>query len=496
MTDLLLPWLEISILLPLFGAIWVSRIANAALARRWSILFAACTLICTLVAWADFWHLHSRSAHDHWDVISPLFGREILAIDHLSAPLLPLGALLYLLTTIATLRSKIRRFSFTWALISESLLLAALSCREPWAVVVLLSLSTIPPYVELKSRGKPTRVYLLHMGLFILLMAIGWSMIEYEGRTSAHSLLGQLLLVGAVLVRSGMAPVHCWVTDLFEHATFGRAILFMTPMMGAYAAVRLLLPIASNEVLHWLGWIAIVTAVYSAGMALVQREARRFFCYIFLSHSALVLVGLETLTETGLTGGLCVWLSIGLAMAGFGLTLRALEARHGRLSLLTFHGVYEHTPILAVCFLLTGMAAVGFPGTFGFLGMELLVDGAVQAFPYVGMMIVLAAALNGIAVMQTYFRLFTGARLLSSIPLGIGGRERLAVLTLATLILAGGLFPQPGVVSRFQAAQEILEDRQVYLTNAESREREVAAQKHSGGPTLVKWRTPATSAAP
>ena len=40
---------------------------------------------------------------------------------------------------------------------------------------------------------------------------------------------------------------HCrsvWMTILSEHATFGTAILFVTPMAGAYAAVRLVLPIA------------------------------------------------------------------------------------------------------------------------------------------------------------------------------------------------------------------------------------------------------------
>lgn len=490
MNELLLPWLEISILLPLAGAATVSRMRDADHARRWALVFTGAALACTLAAWLDFWHLHTRSAHDHWDVISPLFGREILVIDHLSAPLAPLAALLYLLTTIATLRSKIRRFSFFWALVSESLLLATLSCREPWAVIVLLALGCIPPFIELRSRKKPTRVFAWHMGAFIGLMVAGWALIESEGRDAPHSLLAQLLLMGAVLIRSGMVPVHCWVSDLFEHSTFGRAILFVTPMMGAYAAVRLLLPVASDDVLHWLGWIAIVTAVYSSGMALVQREARRFFCYIFLSHSALVLVGLETLTPLGLTGALCVWLSIALAMAGFGLTLRALESRHGRLSLLNFHGVYEHTPILAVCFLLTGMASVGFPGTFGFLGMELLVDGAVQAFPYVGLVIVAAAALNGIAVMLVYFRLFTGTRLFSSVPLGIGWRERLAVLTLAGLILGGGLYPQPAVESRFEAAGEILHDRRDYLANAE-RQRRVLAQRRESPPREVRAAAPA-----
>jgi NADH-quinone oxidoreductase subunit M len=230
-------------------------------------------------------------------------------------------------------------------------------------------------------------------------------------------------------------------------------------MLGAYAAVRLLLPVAPDWVLQYVGMLALATSVYAAGMALVQREARRFFCYIFLSHSALVLVGLDSLTPIGLTGALTVWVSVGLSLAGFGLTLRALEARHGRLSLTGFHGVYEHTPELAVCFLLTGLASVGFPGTFGFFSTELLVDGAVQAFPYVGIAVVIAAALNGIAVLQAYFRLFTGTRHVSTVPLKIGMRERLAVLTMAVLILGGGIYPQPGVASRHHAALSILQSR-------------------------------------
>jgi NADH-quinone oxidoreductase subunit M len=61
--------------------------------------------------------------------------------------------------------------------------------------------------------------------------------------------------------------------------------------------------------------------------------------------------------------------------------------------------------------------------------------------------------------MRAYFLLFTGARHVSSVSLVIGPRERIAVLTLAVLILAGGLFPQPGVSSRERAAEAILQER-------------------------------------
>ena len=67
------------------------------------------------------------------------------------------------------------------------------------------------------------------------------------------------------------------------------------------------------------------------------------------------------------------------------------------------------------------------------------------------------AALNGIAVVRAYFYLFTGARHSSTVSLKVSMRERFAVLTLAALILGGGIYPQPGVVSRYQAAQTLLQ---------------------------------------
>ena len=43
---------------------------------------------------------------------------------------------------------------------------------------------------------------------------------------------------------------------------------------------------------------------------------------------------------------------------------------------------------------------MGFPGTVGFISAELLVDGAVEFNPAVGLGVVLAGAINGIAVVR------------------------------------------------------------------------------------------------
>jgi NADH-quinone oxidoreductase subunit M len=455
MTLLEIPWLELAVALPLLGALGVTRLKDSERARTTTLAVTAAALVFACAAWAQF-----EAGTEPFSLLALATGRRLLAIDTLSAPLLPLTALLFALTSIATLRTKIKRFSFAGSLCSQGIVLATLACTSVWGIIALLALGTLPPLMELRRRNKPVRAFALHMGLFVICLVVGQWLVEAEGPRTTHSLWAMLPLVIAVFIRSGIVPVHCWMTDLFEHATFGTALLFTAPMMGAYAAARLVLPIAPDEILRTLGWISLTTAVYASGMALVQREARRFFCYIFLSHSALVLVGLETVSPFGLTGALCLWLSVGLSLTGFGLTLRALEARHGRLSLAGYHGAYDNTPILGICFLLTGMASVGFPGSFGFLGTELLVDGAVQTYAYVGVAVVIAAAINGIAVMQAYFLLFTGRRAVATVPLTVSGREWFAVLLLIALIFGGGVYPQPGVLSRFRAAEELLHERE------------------------------------
>lgn len=462
MSPLPIPWLEAAILIALAGAASISRLRNLNRAWRWGVAFTGGVFACTLLASLGFYLQAGDETDGGWGLQQSVFGRSYLGLDELNAPLVPAVALLHFLTAAATARTKMRSFSLTWSLSAEAIHLAKFACKEPGVLVALLAVGTLLPLVELVNRRRPTRLYALHMILFVALLLIGWRLLVSAEGDPTSTTAATIALLAAVLIRCGVVPAHCWITDWFEHASFGIALLYVIPLTGVYAAIRLVLPIAPDWVLHSIGLISLTTAVYAAGMALVQREIRRFFAYLFLSHASLVLVGLELHTAVSLTGALSLWFSVILSLGGFGLVLRALEGRFGRLTLREHHGLYEHAPALAVCFLLTGLASVGFPGTLGFVATDMLVDGAVTVNLFVGIAVVATAALNGIAVVRAYLLLFSGARHTSTVSLGIGLRERVVVLTLAILILGGGLFPQPGVSSRQRAAEEILEDRRCH----------------------------------
>jgi NADH-quinone oxidoreductase subunit M len=209
--------------------------------------------------------------------------------------------------------------------------------------------------------------------------------------------------------------------------------------------------------------LALGTAVYGAALALVQTSARRACGYLFMSQSALVMAGLDCTSVSALAGGLLVWLSAGLAFAGLARCVLVLEARRGRLDLTTFHGGYERMPVLAISFLAMGLACTGFPGTLGFVGQELLVDGAVDAFPVLGFAVVIASAFTGLAVLRMYFSLFCGRVDTGDAGprLGLTRREAWTFVALVIVLVGLGVAPRPIVDSRFAASEEIVRTRQL-----------------------------------
>jgi NADH-quinone oxidoreductase subunit M len=258
----------------------------------------------------------------------------------------------------------------------------------------------------------------------------------------------------AVMIRKGIVPLHSWLPDLFERAPLALSVLFNAPQIGAWVAVRVVAPHAPLWVLEMISLAALLTAVHGAGMALVQTAPRRVLGWLFLSQSALILVGLESRASVAQAGGMAMWISSGLALTGFGMTLAALEARRGPLSLLRFGGGYERKPLLAVCFLMLGLASAGFPGTLGFVAQEALVHGVVRDFPYLGFAVLAASMLNGITVLRMYFTLFCGRVEADRVPQPLQWREQLAFVMLVVLLVAGGMYPRPFLWSPAAAVEE------------------------------------------
>ena len=256
-----------------------------------------------------------------------------------------------------------------------------------------------------------------YLGVSTLIFGVGVALLIGPGvRNTTLETAGMWLIVIAALVRKGIVPFHAWVPEVFDHGRLGPAILFSAPQVGAYMTVVLIVPRASPEMLRLIALLALGTAVYGAALALVQTSARRACGYLFMSQSALVMAGLDCTSVSALAGGLVVWVSAGTGVR----RTRPLRPRPRSTPRpprsTTYHGGYERMPLLAISFLAMGLACTGFPGTLGFMGQELLVNGAVDVFPVMGFAVVIASALTGLAVLRMYFSLFCGRSEPSAIP--------------------------------------------------------------------------------
>ena len=389
-------------------------------------------------------------------------GEALVRIGTLSAVLLPFAAALWLLTVAVTPRAALDRGGLRRTALATLVTLASFLTES---AVALLLLSVASVWVFLSALADPAhryqrRVAAAYLGSSTVVFGVGVALLVWPGaRGTVVETAGLWLIVLAALVRKGIVPFHAWVPEVFDHGRLGPAILFTAPQLGAYMTVVLIVPRASPEILRTIAVLALGTAVYGAALALVQSSARRACGYLFVSQSALVMAGLDCTSVGALAGGLLVWLSAGLAFTGLARCVLVLEARRGRLDLTRYHGGYERMPLLAIAFLAMGLACTGFPGTLGFVGQELLVNGAIDLFPVMGFAVVVASALTGLAVVRMYFSLFCGRsdpQTRAGVPLGLKRREAWTFGIVLVALIVFGIVPRPLVDSRFAAAEDIL----------------------------------------
>jgi NADH-quinone oxidoreductase subunit M len=394
-------------------------------------------------------------------------GEAVVRINALSRTLLPLAAGLWLLTVAVTPRGALDRPGLRRTALA-TLLTAASFLTESAVVLFVLSGASILTFLSAladPAHRHQRRAVAVYLGFSTLVFGAGALLLVGPGvGNPTLETTGMWLIVMAALVRKGIVPFHAWVPEVFDHGRLGPAILFSAPQVGAYMTVVLIVPRASADLLRLIAILSLATAVYGAALALVQRSARRACGYLFMSQSALVMAGLDCTSVGALAGGLLVWLSAGLGFAGLARGVLVLEARRGRLSLTAYHGGYERMPLLAIAFLCMGLACTGFPGTLGFVGQELLVDGAVDAFPVMGFAVVAASALTGMAVLRMYFSLFCGradAMATSGPRFGLRRREAWTFVALVVTLIGFGVLPRPVVDSSVAASREILQRRQM-----------------------------------
>lgn len=448
-------WLAIVVALPLVAI--AATLVTSSVERQWRAVTALASLS-TIVAALP---LVAPPLARFRVVVGAIGDAAVVRVDALSAPLPTLAALLWLITLALAPRSTIDARSLRRDALATALTTVTYLSEHPlvlvgtWTITALAFTRALREVSVSRARTVTTGYVLASTGAFVLgvgLVAVSAAPSSWMGAS------GLALIVVAALVRKGIFPFHAWMPTAFAHTRLDASVLFCAPQLGTYAVAVLVVPQAPDVVLRVIAVFALVTAAHGASQALVQRSARRALGYLFMSQSALVLAGLDGGNADAVAGALVVWLSSSVAFAGFARALEALEVRRGPLDLQRFHGEYARSPMLAVTLLVLGLTLTGFPGTLGFVGEELLVGGALTAYPTLGALVVVSGAFTGLAVLRMYFSLFAG-RPGPRLALDLRAREVVGFALLIALLVGGGLLPARIVDGRVLAGAALVEAR-------------------------------------
>ncbi|WP_173264194.1 NADH-quinone oxidoreductase subunit M [Streptomyces pacificus] len=202
-----------------------------------------------------------------------------------------------------------------------------------------------------------------------------------------------VLAIGIGLaVKTPMWPLHSWLPDAHTTApTVGSVLLAGVLLkMGTYGFVRILLPVAPDGMLvlaPYLAAFAVVGVVYGslACLALARPGSRgdlkRLIAYSSVGHMGFVLLGIATMTPTGVNGALFANIAHGLITGLLFFLTGAVKDRYGTADLDTLAGatgaaLYGRAPRLGGLLAFAAAASLGLPGLAGFWGEMLALFGA------------------------------------------------------------------------------------------------------------------------
>ncbi|MEO8768384.1 MAG: NADH-quinone oxidoreductase subunit M [Nitrosospira sp.] len=472
------PILSIVIALPVLGAIAIGAIQSIGLAKRVALLIAGLELIATLVVvqWFDSANGDFQLVERHaW--IPSLNIDFLIGIDGISVLFLPMSALLTLVVIIASWNSvqHLTRFHFALLLIMEGGTMGVFVALDMMLFFLFWEL-ILPPIFFLiglwgagpQRRGAAMKymLYMLFSGvplLFALIM-LGVNHAMQTGGSIPHDLSFSfpvllkthisndlqviifLLLLTGFAVKAPLAPFHTWLPTTAVEGPTQLTALLIGLKLGAFGILRFAMPLtphASVEYAWILGIFGAVTFIYAAMIALQQTNLRRLLAYASISHVGLVIVGIAALNMQGIQGAIFQLLNFSMIASCLMLIAGFIQHRIGSTEIIHLGGLAKVMPRLTSFFFLFAIASMGIPGTSGFPAELLLIIGALNAHPGLGVAALLGAILGAAYMLSFMRRTFFGPVVntrLSQIQ-DLRAREFGLLCIPALLVLFFGFFP-------------------------------------------------------
>ena len=379
-----------------------------------------------------------------------------------------------------TIKVKLRDFLIA-ILIMESFMIGVFCSLDLVIFYLFFEAGLIPMFLIIGIWGGPKRVYAAFkfflytlLGSVLMLVAIisiYWiagttDVVQlYEIRIDAkYQNLLWLAFFSSFAVKTPMWPVHTWLPDAHVEAPTAGSVLLAAILlkMAGYGFIRFslgLFPIASEVFTPFIYTLSVVAIVFTSLIALMQEDMKKLIAYSSVAHMGFVTLGIFTIQQQGIEGSIIQMISHGLVSAALFLCVGVVYDRmHSRL-ISTYGGIVTVIPKYSVLFMLFTLAALGLPGTSGFVGEFLILMGVFKDNFLVAVIASLGVILGAAYMLWLYKRVVFGKLVNKELEkmIDLNRSEYFILITLAIPTLFFGFYPDPLINTIEVSVKDLIE---------------------------------------
>ena len=365
-----------------------------------------------------------------------------------------------------TVKVRLRDFLIA-ILIMESFMIGVFCALDLVVFYLFFEAGLIPMFLIIGIWGGPKRVYAAFkfflytlLGSVLMLVAI-ISIYWISGTTDVIKLyelgidakyqnLLWLAFFSSFAVKTPMWPVHTWLPDAHVEAPTAGSVLLAAILlkMAGYGFIRFslgLFPIASEIFTPLIYTLSVIAIVFTSLIALMQEDMKKLIAYSSVAHMGFVTLGIFTIQQQGIEGSIIQMISHGLVSAALFLCVGVVYDRmHSRL-ISSYGGIVTIIPKYSILFMLFTLAALGLPGTSGFIGEFLILMGVFKDNFLVAVIASLGVILGAAYMLWLYKRVvfgkLTNPDLTKMVDLNKSEYFILTCLAIPTLFF--GFYPDP-----------------------------------------------------
>jgi NADH-quinone oxidoreductase subunit M len=352
-------------------------------------------------------------------------------------------------------------------LIMESFMIGVFCSLDLVIFYLFFEAGLIPMFLIIGIWGGPKRVYsafkfflytlLGSVLMLVAIISIYWiagttDVVKlYElGIDSKYQNLLWLAFFSSFAVKTPMWPVHTWLPDAHVEAPTAGSVLLAAILlkMAGYGFIRFslgLFPIASDLFTPLIYALSLIAIIFTSLIALMQEDMKKLIAYSSVAHMGFVTLGIFTIQQQGIEGSIIQMISHGLVSAALFLCVGVVYDRmHSRL-INTYGGIVSIIPKYSVLFMLFTLAALGLPGTSGFIGEFLILMGAFKDNFLVAVIASLGVILGAAYMLWLYKRVVFGKLVNNDLNklTDLNKSEYFILISLALPTLFFGFYPEP-----------------------------------------------------